>query len=441
MDGIFEPRRIAVIGASRSRKKVGGVVFRNLLEANVPVVPINPNAKFVCKKRAYPSVLAYKKHIDLAIVAVPAPIVPTVIEDCGKRGIRSVIIISSGFAETGKQGISLEARIISIAKRHNINILGPNCLGIINVNRNLNASFFKGMPKKGGIAFVSQSGALAVALLDYAISEGIGLSKFISLGNMMQIDFSDVLEYLEDDRETRCICLYIETIKDGRKFMRTIKHTKKPIIVIKAGKGEKGLKAASSHTGALASSAEVYSGAFRQSGIIETNAVYEMLEVALAMSADKRPKGKRVLIVTNAGGPGVLAADACEESGLDVVALPNDIKRQLDSFLPATWSHNNPVDVIGDAMSNRYRKVFNIIKGKNFYDIIFVILTPQAMTDVDNIAKAVVALDKKSKAPVYTCFMGGHRIANAKGLFRSRDIMNFDEPRRCARILSLATGS
>jgi acetyltransferase len=401
-------------------------------------VPINPNTKAVCRKRAYASVLDYKKPIDLAVIAVPAPVVPKVLEDCGRKRIKSVIIISSGFSETGRHGLNLEKQIQAIAIKYKMKILGPNCLGIINVNKKVNASFFKGMPKKGSIAFVSQSGALAVALLDLAISEGIGLSKFISLGNMMQIGFSEVLDYLKHDRDTRCVCLYVETIKDGKMFIKTAKKFKKPIIAIKAGKGKKGIAAASSHTGALAGSAEVYSGAFKQSRIIEVDSVNDMLDVALTLSAEKRPKGKRVLIVTNAGGPGVLAADACEEYGLSVVNLPQKIGKKLNKVLPPAWSHDNPIDVIGDARSKRYRDVFKFIKKSHFYDCILVILTPQAMTDVENVANAVVALQKGVKVPVFACFMGGRSVAKANKIFKSKDILSFDEPRSAAKVIAMA---
>lgn len=437
LKNFFEPKKIAVIGASRSRNKVGGVVFRNLHDAGFDVVPINPNARRVYGKRTYPSVMSYKKNIDLAVVAIPAQFVPWVTKDCAMKGIKNVIIISSGFSESGESGVELERKILKIAEINKMKIMGPNCLGVINVNKNFNASFFKGMPNKGNIAFVSQSGALAVALLDFAIRERISLSKFVSMGNMAQIGFSEVIEYLNNDKETKCICLYIESVKDGKRFMEFAEKCKKPLIAIKAGRSERGIKAASSHTGALAGSAEVYSGAFKQSGVIEVDSISSLFNVAQVIVSG-RPKGKRVCILTNAGGPGVLATDACEDFGLSVPELPERIRKKLDGVLPAAWSHDNPIDVIGDATSKRYRAALKILSKSSFYDILLVILTPQAMTDVENITKSILSFKRRTRKPVFACFMGGNRIKNAAKLMKSKGMVNFDEPKRAAKYISLA---
>jgi acetyl coenzyme A synthetase (ADP forming)-like protein len=437
MKNFFEPKRIAVIGASRSMRKVGGVVFRNLLDAGFDIIPINPNARKVYGKRAYPSVLAYKKKIDLAVIVVPAQVAPWVFKDCAMKGIKEVIIISAGFSEASESGGKIERALVKMAEINGMKILGPNCLGLINIHNEMNISFFQGMPKKGNIAFISQSGALAVAMLDFAIKNDIGLSKFISVGNMAQIGFSDLIEYLGNDKQTECICMYVESLKNGKKFLQVAKKCKKPLVVIKAGKSERGKEAAASHTGALAGSAEIYSGAFRQAGIIEVDSVSSLFEVSQVISQG-RPKGKRVCILTNAGGPGVLAADACEEFNLVLPNLPEKLKKDLDKKLNIHWSKSNPIDIIGDANSKRYRLALNEIIKHDFYDTVLIILTPQAMTDVENIAKIIISFKRKTKKAVFACFMGGRKIQKGTRLLKSKGITIFKDPRNAARAIALS---
>ncbi len=436
VDGFFIAKNIAVIGASRSRGKVGNVVFKVLQERGIHTIPINPNAKRIHGGRCYPSVLSYKGKIDMAVVAIPAPFVPKVVEECGEKGIKNVVVISAGFSESGKEGVKLEKKLKQVVDEYSIKLLGPNCLGVINPKRRLNASFFAGMPPAGDIAFVSQSGALAVAMLDYSIKEKIGLSKFVSVGNMLGVNFAEIIEYLNKDEDTKCICLYIESLKDGRKFLDVAKRLDKLIITLKAGKSESGSRAASSHTGALAGSAEVYSGAFKQAGIIEVNSLEKLFNVAISCAAQGRPSGNRVLIVTNAGGPGVMAADACEHLGLKVARLPRNLVSELNEKLPPHWSHNNPIDVVGDATSKRYRHVFNSID-PSLFDSTIIIVTPQAMTDVENIVKEGLRFRRRVKKPVYFCLMGGKRVSNGIKMVKEADLVNFSEPTKVARTIQL----
>jgi len=436
VEGFFTARNIAVIGASRFRSKVGNVVFKGLQEKRINAIPINPNAKKIMGKRCYPSVLDYKGKVDMAVVAVPGPIVPKVVDECGRKGIKYVIVISAGFSESGRGGEALDKALKEVIKKHSIKLLGPNCLGVIDPKRRLNASFFSGMPPAGGVAFVSQSGALAVAMLDYAIKEKIGLSKFVSVGNMLDVDFSEVLGYLDKDDETKCICLYIESLRNGRSFIDAAKRSKKLIIALKAGKSESGNRAASSHTGSLAGSAEVYSGAFKQAGIIEVNSLEKLFNVALSCASQGRPAGKRVLIVTNAGGPGVMAADACERLGLDVAKIPAATEKVLDKKLPPHWSHNNPVDVVGDATSKSFRDVFEAVNSR-FFDSAIIIVTPQAMTDVENIVREGLRFRRRIKKPVYFCLMGGKLVDAGIRILKENCLINFSEPTKVARTIKL----
>ncbi len=426
MKNFFEPKRIAVIGASRFRGKVGHDIFKNLLKEKKKVYPINPNAKKILGKKAYASVLDIKDKIYLAVISVPAKIVPIVLKECGKKKIKSVIIISSGFSEIGNK--KLEDEIKNISQKFGIRILGPNCLGIINPHKKINASFFNKMPEKGAIAFISQSGALGVAVLDWAIQNKVGLSSFVSIGNAMDVQFPELINYFEHDKKTKAICLYIESLKDGRKFMEIVSKSKKPVIVLKGGLTKAGEKAATTHTAALASIAEVYKGAFKQCGAIQVDNLHQLFEVARHFVYEKAPKGKKGLILTNAGGAGVLASDAFEKNNLEVVEIPEKVIIKLNSVLPEHWSKNNPIDVIGDATPRRYKKVLAILEKEKFYDFAFFALTPQTMTKPEEVAKLLIKFQKKTKIPCFGCFMGGDAVKKAKKILKENGILNFKEP-------------
>jgi len=426
MKEFFEPKSIAVIGASRNRGKVGNAIFRNLLRSKAKVYPINIKAKKVEGRKAYDKVF----KVDLAIIAIPAPYVPQVLEECGKVGVKHAIIISAGFSEVGRKDLSEE--VLKIVRKYGIRVVGPNCLGIVNT-RWMNATFFEGMPEKGGISIISQSGALGVALLDRMIEEGIGLSKFISVGNMLDLGIEDFVEYLNGDRDTKVIALYVESLKRGRKFLEVVKRCEKPVVVLKAGRGEAGKKAASSHTGAMAGSFEVYDGVFRQYGLKRVDDVNEFFKLSQVL--EKRTiKGKKVVVVTNAGGPGVLAADACEHFGMKMVKLPKEVIKELNSVLPSAWSHNNPIDIIGDARAERYKKVFETLSKYDFYDLLLCILTPQMMTEPEKTAVELAKLSRKKRC--FACFMGGEKVKGAKKLLKRKGVLNFEEPWEAFKVLS-----
>jgi len=425
MKSFFEARRIAVIGASREPGKVGNVIFRNLLKNdNLRCFPINPNADYVEGNKAFPDVLSIPFPVDMAIIAVPAKIVPEVLEQCGKKEIKNVVIISSGFNESGN--LELTEKIEEISERYRIKIIGPNVLGIINPYKNMNASFFKEMPGKGNIAFISQSGAVGAAILDRALLNHFGLSAFISLGNMLQQDFLDALDYLEKDLYTEIIVLYIESLKPetGKDFVEICKRIskRKKIIAIKAGKTTEGEIAARTHTASLSSPSKIYSGAFKQAGIIEVNNLEEMFSLAEIFSKYKK-LGKKVCIITNAGGLGVLAADSCVRAGLKLEEIPEMVLLELDKILPFGYSRRNPLDILGDALAERYEKVLKILSRRNIFDFFIVILSPQEMTQPLQTADLLV----KTKIPIVACYIGGKSLQEAKKFLKEQGVIVIED--------------
>ncbi|HDQ60058.1 MAG TPA: hypothetical protein ENN30_02590 [Candidatus Woesearchaeota archaeon] len=433
LNKIFNPKTIAVIGASSSPNKVGHDIFRNLLDSKKKVHPVNPKAKKILGMIVYKSVMDIKGKVDLAVIAVPAQTVPVVLEEVIRKKVPFTIIVSAGFSESGE--IELEQKVIGLAK-DKTTILGPNCLGIINPHKKLNVSFFNKMPKKGSIAFVSQSGALGVAMLDWAIKNNIGLSSFVSIGNAIDLEYSELLKHMDRDKNTKAICIYMESVRHGERFLETLKSVKKPIIVLKAGKTKTGEKAAFSHTAALATEDAIYEGIFRQGKAVRVNTLYQLFEIAQVHALDQQPKGKKALIITNAGGPGVIASDAFENAGLELVDLPKHIKKELNDILPKHWSNNNPIDIIGDALPIHYKKTLNKLKNATFFDFIMVLLTPQTMTNPTEVAKELVAFNKKTKYPVFACFMGGHQVSEARRLIKKGGILHFMEPEYAAQVIS-----
>ncbi|MBN1924151.1 MAG: CoA-binding protein [Nanoarchaeota archaeon] len=434
-DALFNPGTIAVIGASAKKGKVGNVVYNNLLGNSFKVIPVNINSRIIGLVRVYERVTDYKGDVDLAVICIPAQFVPAALEDCGKKSIKAVIIISAGFGEVGNK--ELDDKICKICSDYKIEVLGPNCLGVINTKNKLNASFFNGTPNYDKVAFVSQSGALGVAVLDQAIKEGKGFSKFVSVGNMLNTYFYEIVEYLNQDPETDVICLYVEGLKKGKQFLRVVKHVKKPVIVLKAGRTKSGEKAITSHTGSLAGSNKVYNGVFKQFKVFTVDNIEEMFFLADLLRKIKKPNSNKVCVLTNAGGPGVLASDSCEEKGLELTGLPKPVEKKLESVLPSNWSKSNPIDVIGDAKSDRYKSVLSILSKQNFFDILFCILTPQDMTEPEETAEALVQYANKEKdKTVFACFMGGERVEKAKAILNNSNIINFKEPYDFARLVS-----
>jgi acetyltransferase len=432
LDFIFKPKSIALVGASADEKKIGHAILKNLITQGYTgkVFPINPNSKEILGLRCYPSVSKVEENIDLAVIVVPAKVVPSVVKECGEVGVKGVVVISAGFKETGEEGARLEQEVVELVKKYGMRMVGPNCLGVINVEIGMNATFAPDIPPKGRVSFFSQSGALGVALIDWAIGSGFGLGKFVSFGNKADLNETDFLEYFGQDADTDIILGYIEDVKDGRRFIKVATEVakKKPVIIIKSGTTEAGARAVSSHTGALAGSDRAFTEAFRKAGVIRVEGIKELFEVAEIFKSRKFPTGEKLLIVTNAGGPGIIAADTAEKNGLKLYPLTKESIDFLAERLPPTAALYNPVDVIGDATSERYLFVLEKAVFDPNVDGICVILTPQATTDVENVAKVVVEKAKKTEKPFVCCFIGGPKVKQGTFHLKQNDIACYDDP-------------
>ncbi|MEM0313316.1 MAG: acetate--CoA ligase family protein [Candidatus Bathyarchaeia archaeon] len=434
----FNPKSIAVIGASREPGKVGYNVLRNLIEGGFPgeLYPINPSAEEILGLKCYRNIRDVPANVDLAVITVPARIVPPVVEDCGLKGVKGIIVITAGFGETGTEGMKLEKEIVSLCRKYGMRMQGPNCLGLISVQGKVNATFAPIMPPQGNIAFISQSGAIGSAILNWAVRNEIGFTKFISLGNEADLAAADFIEALGEDLKTKVIALYIEGVKSGERFIDVAKRVakRKPIIAIKAGTTEAGVRAVSSHTGSLAGSDVAYSAAFKKAGIIRVETLEELFNFVLAFGSQPIPKGKRLLIVTNGGGPGILATDACEKLGLELPLLEPELIEHLRGHMPPHASLNNPIDVLGDADENRYKiAVETGIKSGNV-DGVIVILTPQAMTPCENVAAALVEVRKKMEKTLLASFMGLEENSPAIKMLKRNVIPNYAFPETAARV-------
>lgn len=433
MEKFFRPSSVAVIGASQKNGKIGHDVLLNLIEYGYKgkIYPINPNDKEIMGLKAYPSVLEIKGDIDLAVFAIPAPTVPEVLKECGRKGVKAAIVITAGFKETGPEGKKLETQLAETGKEFGIRILGPNCLGLICKESLLNASFAGVSPLPGDIAFFSQSGALCTAILDWAVKEKIGFSKFISLGNKADISETTLLKALGDDPDTKVILGYIEDVKDGQEFMRLAKEVtaKKPVIIYKAGGTKAGARAASSHTGSLAGSEAAFNAAFAQTGIIRAATIEDLFDYAVAFSYQKLPKGDKLAIITNAGGPGIIAIDAVERSQFAKVAqLSKETVDYLRSSLPRNAALNNPVDVIGDADEARYKIAINAVLKDPNVDGAIVILTPQSNSKIKETAECLAQAPHDK--PVFTSFIGGKLVEKGLTVLQENRIPNYRFPER-----------
>lgn len=440
LDNFFNPKSIAIIGASRDRNKLGYQILKNIIYSGFKgrIFPVNPKASIILGKDSYESVLKIPSKIDLAVIIVPNIIIPSIMEDLGKKGVKAVIIISAGFGETGEEGKSIEDNILEIARKNKIRIIGPNCLGVIDTFLPLNASFAAGVPIKKNLAVISQSGAMCSAILDWASKNNIGFSKFISLGNKIDIDEVDLFRALEKDKNSKVILGYFESIKRGTEFIDAASRLsfKKPIIVIKAGLSKEGAKAASSHTGALASNAEVIKAVFNKSGIIQVSDIEELFDFSEAFSVLPMPKDNKVAVLANAGGPSVIAADAISQSNLTLAKFTQNTIKNLKSKMPSSASISNPVDIVGDADAKRFKIAADIIlKDKNLSNLI-VILTPQTSTEVEKTAKSIVRLKKKFNKSIVASFIGGNAIGKGVQILEKGGIPNFEFPERAVRVLS-----
>jgi len=419
VNDFFDARSFAVVGASRDENKIGHVIFKNLLKSGKPVFPINPKADHILRHRAYEDLLDVPQDIDCIVIAIPAKMIPLVLKQAERRNVKCAVIVSASFSEIGNN--DLEERILRIANEANIKILGPNSFGFIDPFRKINTTYFEDMPETCKIAFISQSGAIGSAVLDKIKR----VSGFVSVGNSAQLDFSDFIEYYSNDKNTDVIALYLESLKagKGKRFIEVCKKSKKPIIVLKSGKSKRGQAAAKSHTAALASEAGIYSGALKQAGVIEVESIRQLFNKAKVL--EKYPKlGNKACIITNAGGLGVLATDHCDTNRIKVPKLKEKTIKNLNKILPENWSHNNPVDMIGDALAADYLKTIQALEKEDF-DFFIVLLTPQHMTQELETARMLT----KTKKPVVACFLGGKKVLEARKFMNKNDILNFGSVR------------
>ncbi len=432
-------RGIAVIGASENPGKLGYQVLANLVSSGFKgqIYPINPKAKEILGLTCYASVLGTPGPVDLVVVVVPNTFVASVLEESGKKGIRGAIVITAGFREAGAEGLKLEQQILEIARKYNFRIVGPNCLGVIDTLVPMNASFAAGTPDKGTIAFMSQSGALCTAILDYALAENIGFSHFISLGNKSDVDEVALMDDWRDDPNTNAIIAYIEGIKDGVAFMKTARQTaqQKPVIAVKSGRTASGSKAVSSHTGSLAGSDAAYDAAFLQSGVIRAESVQDLFDYSTAFAYQPLLKGNRIAIVTNAGGPGVMATDALERHGLVLAALQPETEAALKQVLPPAANIHNPVDVIGDARGDRYAAAIEATLKDPGVDGLIVILTPQTSTEIVGTAVASIKASQASGKPVLGCWMGEKEVSKGIEVLSKNRVPNYPFPERAVAAL------
>jgi len=440
LDKIFNPKSIALIGASDEEGSVGFILMKNLIGLGYEgkVYPVNIRKKEILGFKAYQTVNQLPETVDLAIIATPAKTVPDVVEQCGKAGIIGIIIISAGFKEVGPEGKALEDRILEIKKKYNLRIIGPNCLGIIRPSIHLNATFTTKMPKPGKIAFISQSGALGVAILDWATYENIGFSNFVSVGSMIDVDFGDLIDYFGTDPKTRSMLMYIEGITDAREFMSATRHfaRTKPIIVVKAGKFGESARAAASHTGSLTGEDMVYDAAFKRAGLVRVEEIDDLFNCAEVLGMQPLPRGPNLAIITNAGGPGIMATDALIARGGNLAKLSQKTMETLNNVLPHYWSRGNPIDILGDAKADRYKAAVEACLNDENVDGLLIIYTAQAVAEPVEIAKNIVDLYKSRgyrNKTILTSFMGYGTVEEANRVFNENNIPTYSTPEQAVK--------
>ncbi len=441
LEVFFNPKNVAVIGATEAAHSVGQSILVNLKDAPFPgaIYPVNPRHDTVLGLRCYPSIESVPEAVDLAVIATPANTVPGVIRECAEAGVPAAIIISAGFREIGERGAALEREILQEARRGGMRIVGPNCLGLMSPHHMLNATFASAMARPGHLGFISQSGALCTAILDWSRREMVGFSAFISVGSMLDVGWSDLIQYLGDDPKTRSIVLYMESVGDARGFLSAAREValSKPIIVIKPGRTQAAAKAAASHTGALTGQDDVLDAAFRRCGVLRVNTIAELFYLAEALDKQPRHKGPRLAIVTNAGGPAVLATDALLTDGGELAELSAETIVQLDGFLSPHWSHQNPIDILGDASAEQYGKAVELVIQDPATDRTLVILAPQAMTDPAAVARQLASLSTHNAKPLIASWMGGLDVAPGAAILKEAGIPAFPYPDSAARIFQL----
>jgi acetyltransferase len=440
LEAIFAPRSVAVVGASPDSTRLGHQVLKNIIKNGFTgrVVPVHPRAELILDLPAYPSVSAIPEPVELAVIVVPPEFVLDVAEDCGRAGVKGLVVITAGFKEVGGAGRELERKLVEIVHRYAMRMVGPNCLGVIDTVTRLNASFAALMPLDGDIAFMSQSGAMCTAILDWSIPQGIGFSRFVSLGNKADVDEVALLQAWNADPHSKVILAYLEAINDGPGFIAAGREVTRntPVIAIKSGTTAAGTRAASSHTGSLAGSEAAYESAFMQSGIIRARTMGELFDLAKLFAYQPLIAGRRVAIVTNAGGPGIVATDAIEHSGLHMAELSAATLEQLKAKLPPTANIYNPIDVVGDARSDRYRVALTAALSDPGVDAVLVLLTPQAQTDLIETSQLIIDLAHGQSKPVVTSFMGGQSLGECLALLNNHRIPNYPFPEHAVNSLA-----
>ena len=430
ISSLLTVKSIAVVGASPDPNKVGYSIVRNLLTFPGALYPVNPKHEMIIGRKTYPTLGSIPEPVDIAVVAVPARTVPQIVEEAGRKSIPLVIIISSGFRESGAEGKKLEEQVLAIASRYGIRIMGPNCLGLMLPLQGVNTTFDPVSPRPGKIAFISQSGAIISTIVDWSLPEEIGFSAVISVGNQADLTFEDFIQYAGADPNTKAIILYIEQIHDGKRFMdmvRTITPVK-PIVAIKSGSSKIGQKAASSHTGSLAGSNEVYLAAFRQMGVIPVQSIREAFQAAELLSSEGYPKGVRAVVISNAGGFAVLSSDYAERFGITLIEFSPDLIAELNKVLPADWSRENPIDMVGDSSADRFARTFDVmIRIQDLWDIAFVIAVPSAISDPLQVANELVRFSKHTHKMIVGCMIGGDSMKTPLRILRDANIPNFPD--------------
>ncbi|MFZ0181776.1 MAG: acetate--CoA ligase family protein [Methanoregula sp.] len=429
-DNLFTFRSVAVVGASQNPDKVGYAICRNMLGFSGTLYPVNPNSAAILGRTAYPSLTAIPGQVDAAVVAIPAAGVPAIVEEAGKKKIPLVIIVSSGFRETGPAGKALEDQVLATARKYGIRVMGPNCLGFMLPKVGINTTFDPVSPRAGSIAFISQSGAIITTIVDWSLPEEIGFSAVISVGNQLDLTFEDFIQWTGTDPATNAIILYVEEIRNGRRFMDFVSRITpvKPVIVIKSGSSTIGQKAASSHTGSLAGSSEVYLAAFRQAGMIPVRSIREAFQVAELLASEGYPAGTRAVVISNAGGFAVLSSDYAERFGIELVEFPDALTRELDAVLPPNWSRENPIDMVGDSHPDQYAKTFDVmIRHQDLWDIAFVIAVPTAISNPIRVANEVIRFSTHTKKMIVGCMIGGDSMKTPQRILREAKIPNFPD--------------
>lgn len=441
LDSLFKPRSVAVIGASKTAGKIGHAILRNMIDCGYKgtLYPVNPKETEILGLRCYPSISAIPGPVEAAAVAVPAKLVLDVVEECGRKGVRSLVVVTAGFREVGKEGLDLEKQLVEVTRRYGMTMVGPNCLGVMDTHTPLNASFSAGFPHRGDIAFISQSGALCAAILDWSLDLGIGFSKFVSVGNKAVLSELDFIRDAAEDDYSKVILCYIEDVKDGEAFFEESSRAslKKPIVIIKSGTSQAGAQAASSHTGALAGSNLAYDTAFRQAGIIRARTMEELFDYATAFATQPVPAGRRVAIVTNSGGPGIIATDQVEAQGLVMARFQKETLDGLREFLSPAANIYNPVDVLGDATADMYRRAFRLVMADPGVDAVVCLLTRPAGIDPADVARGIVEERRAfPQKPVVAAFLGGDNVADGNEVLRSGRVPTYEFPERAVAALA-----